>query len=143
MWTSKMSGICAAGTGAFLDSVALKLNIPVEEMADKVNYDSDLEFSSVWRRSGARPPSISSRTAIRSVRLVAGSLSRTGENHYFRRRRTAVPLRRRCGFSGRSRLQPGRCLLSARDYRKQYHHTRISPCHGALGAACLARKYAR
>ena len=47
MWTSKMSGICAAGTGAFLDSVALKLGIPVEEMAEKVNYDSDLEFSSV------------------------------------------------------------------------------------------------
>ncbi|MFZ2653826.1 MAG: 2-hydroxyacyl-CoA dehydratase [Victivallales bacterium] len=47
LWTSKMSGICAAGTGAFLDSVALKLNIPVELMSDKVNYDSDLEFSSV------------------------------------------------------------------------------------------------
>ena len=47
LWTSKMSGICAAGTGAFLDSVALKLGIPVEEMADKVNYDSDVEFSSV------------------------------------------------------------------------------------------------
>lgn len=47
LWTSKMSGICAAGTGAFLDSVAAKLNIPVEQMADKVNYDSDLEFSSV------------------------------------------------------------------------------------------------
>ncbi len=47
LWTSKMSGICAAGTGAFLDSVAVKLNVPVEEMADKVNYDSDLEFSSV------------------------------------------------------------------------------------------------
>lgn len=47
MWVSKMSGICAAGTGAFLDSVAVKLNIPVEDMADKVNYDSDLEFSSV------------------------------------------------------------------------------------------------
>ncbi len=47
LWMSKMSGICAAGTGAFLDSVAAKLNIPVEEMADKVNYDSDLEFSSV------------------------------------------------------------------------------------------------
>ncbi len=47
LWTSKMSGICAAGTGAFLDSVALKLNIPVENMSDKVNYDSDLEFSSV------------------------------------------------------------------------------------------------
>lgn len=47
MWVSKMSGICAAGTGAFLDSVAAKLGIPVEEMADKANYDSDLEFSSV------------------------------------------------------------------------------------------------
>ena len=47
MWTSKMSGICAAGTGAFLDSVAIKLGVPVEEMSDKVNYDSDLEFSSV------------------------------------------------------------------------------------------------
>lgn len=47
LWMSKMSGICAAGTGAFLDSVAVKLNVPVEEMADKVNYDSDLEFSSV------------------------------------------------------------------------------------------------
>lgn len=47
MWYSKMSGICAAGTGAFLDSVSAKLNIPVEEMADRANYDSDLEFSSV------------------------------------------------------------------------------------------------
>lgn len=47
MWTSKMSGICAAGTGAFLDSVALKLGVPVEEMAEKANYDTDLEFSSV------------------------------------------------------------------------------------------------
>lgn len=47
MWNSKMSGICAAGTGAFLDSVANKLDVPVDEMADKANYDSDLEFSSV------------------------------------------------------------------------------------------------
>ncbi len=47
MWLSKMSGICAAGTGSFLDSVAQKLGIPVEEMQDLVNYDSDLEFSSV------------------------------------------------------------------------------------------------
>ncbi len=47
MWTSKMSGICAAGTGAFLDSVAAKLSVPVEDMAEKVNYDSDLEFSSI------------------------------------------------------------------------------------------------
>jgi predicted CoA-substrate-specific enzyme activase len=47
MWNSKMSGICAAGTGAFLDSVALKLNVPVEEMEKQINYDSKLEFSSV------------------------------------------------------------------------------------------------
>ncbi len=47
MWNYKMSGICAAGTGAFLDSVAAKLNVPVEEMADRANYDNDLEFSSV------------------------------------------------------------------------------------------------
>ena len=47
MWNYKMSGICAAGTGAFLDSVAVKLNVPVEEMADRANYDSNLEFSSV------------------------------------------------------------------------------------------------
>lgn len=47
MWMSKMSGICAAGTGAFLDSVAAKLNIPVEEMAERVNYDCDIEVSSV------------------------------------------------------------------------------------------------
>jgi len=47
MWNYKMSGICAAGTGAFLDSVAAKLNVPVEEMADRANFDSDLEFSSV------------------------------------------------------------------------------------------------
>ena len=47
IWVAKMSGICAAGTGAFLDSVAAKLSVPVEEMADRVNYNSTLELSSV------------------------------------------------------------------------------------------------
>lgn len=47
MWLSKMSGICAAGTGAFLDSVAQKLGVATEDMADLANYDSELEFSSV------------------------------------------------------------------------------------------------
>ena len=47
IWVAKMSGICAAGTGAFLDSVAAKLSVPVEELADHVNYDSTLELSSV------------------------------------------------------------------------------------------------
>jgi len=47
MWTSKMSGICAAGTGAFLDAVAAKLNVPVEEMAGHVDYSSKLQVSPV------------------------------------------------------------------------------------------------
>ena len=47
MWLSMMSGVCAAGTGSYLDNVAAKLNIPVEDIASKVNYDSDVEFSSV------------------------------------------------------------------------------------------------
>jgi predicted CoA-substrate-specific enzyme activase len=47
VWVSKMSGICAAGTGAFLDSVAAKLNVPVEQLAQHVNYDSTLQLSSV------------------------------------------------------------------------------------------------
>ena len=47
LWTSMMSGVCAAGTGSYLDSVAAKLGVPIEEVAEKVNYDSDTEFSSV------------------------------------------------------------------------------------------------
>jgi len=47
IWVSKMSGICAAGTGAFLDSVATRLNVPVEQLAQRVNYDSSLQLSSV------------------------------------------------------------------------------------------------
>ena len=47
LWTSMMSGVCAAGTGSFLDSVAAKLGVKIEEVADKVNYDSNTEFSSV------------------------------------------------------------------------------------------------
>ena len=47
IWVSKMSGICAAGTGAFLDSVSARLNVPVEDMAGQANYDSTLHLSSV------------------------------------------------------------------------------------------------
>lgn len=46
-WQSKMSGICAAGTGAFLDNVAGKLGIEVEEMEEIADYNSPLDFSSV------------------------------------------------------------------------------------------------
>ncbi len=47
IWNSKMSGICAAGTGAFLDSVAAKLAIPVDRLDELADLSSDLEFSSV------------------------------------------------------------------------------------------------
>ena len=47
LWTSMMSGVCAAGTGSFLDSVAAKLGVPVEQVSEKVNYESSTEFSSV------------------------------------------------------------------------------------------------
>ena len=47
LWTSMMSGVCAAGTGSFLDSVAQKLGVKIEDVADKVNYESNAEFSSV------------------------------------------------------------------------------------------------
>ena len=47
LWTSMMSGVCAAGTGSFLDSVAQKLGVKIEEVAEHVNYDSKTEFSSV------------------------------------------------------------------------------------------------
>ncbi len=47
LWTSMMSGVCAAGTGSFLDSVAQKLGVRIEDVADRVNYGSKTEFSSV------------------------------------------------------------------------------------------------
>ncbi len=53
IWMSKMSGICAAGTGAFLDTVAARLNVPIERLAEHVNYDSTLQISSVCAVLGA------------------------------------------------------------------------------------------
>jgi predicted CoA-substrate-specific enzyme activase len=53
LWVSKMSGICAAGTGAFLDNVAARLNVPIEQLAERVNYDSSLQLSSVCAVFGA------------------------------------------------------------------------------------------
>lgn len=141
MWTSKMSGICAAGTGAFLDSVALKLNIPIEEMADKVNYDSDLEFSSVC--------AVLSATSINKFKnryplgqIVAGAcraqartiISGVGELLFH--------------YDGDVVFQGGVASNRAVAYylREITGNNIIIPefhrVMGALGAACLARKYA-
>jgi len=47
VWVSRINGVCAAGTGAFLDNVAAKLNVTVDEMTDRCNLASELELSSV------------------------------------------------------------------------------------------------
>lgn len=140
MWTSKMSGICAAGTGAFLDSVALKLNIPVEEMSEKVNYDSELEFSSVC--------AVLSATSINKFKnrfpidqIIAGAcraqartiISGVGEILF--------------NYKGDVVFQGGVASNSAVAYYLREitgNNVVIPEFHrvmGALGAACLARKY--
>ena len=142
MWVSKMSGICAAGTGAFLDSVALKLSIPVEEMADKVVYDSDLEFSSVC--------AVLSATSINKFKnrfplgqIIAGAcraqartiISGVGELLF--------------NYKGDVVFQGGVASNRAVAYYLKEitgNNIVIPEFHrvmGALGAACLARKYSK
>lgn len=141
MWTSKMSGICAAGTGAFLDSVAAKLNVPVEQMAEKVDYDSDLEFSSIC--------AVLSATSINKFKnrfplgqIIAGAcraqartiISGVGELLF--------------NYKGDIVFQGG--VASNRAVAHYLHEITnnnviIPEYHrvmGALGAACLARQYA-
>ena len=141
MWNSKMSGICAAGTGAFLDSVALKLNIPVEEIADKVDYDSELEFSSVC--------AVLSATSINKFKnrypigqIIAGAcraqartiISGVGELLF--------------NYKGDIVFQGGVASNRAVAHylREITSNNILIPKHhrvmGAVGAACLARQYA-
>lgn len=140
MWNSKMSGICAAGTGAFLDSVAVKLNIPVEQMAEKANYDSKLEFSSVC--------AVLSATSINKFKnrfplgeIIGGACraqARTimsGVGEIF------------AGYDGDIIFQGGVAYNRAVAYylREITGNNIIIPefrgVMGALGAACLARKH--
>jgi len=140
MWISKMSGVCAAGTGAFLDSVAAKLGLPVEEMAGKVNYDSALEFSSVC--------AVLSATSVNKFKnrypigdIIAGAcraqartiMSGVGEIFH--------------GYRGDILFQGGVAANPAVAYylRQVTGNNIIIPefhrVMGALGAACLAREY--
>ncbi|MBO5763235.1 MAG: 2-hydroxyacyl-CoA dehydratase [Lentisphaeria bacterium] len=140
MWNYKMSGICAAGTGAFLDSVALKLGVPVEEMADRANYDSTLEFSSVC--------AVLSATSINKFKnrfplgeIIGGACraqARTimsGVGELF------------LGYKGDIIFQGGVAYNRAvAYYLKQItgNNIIIPEFHsvmGALGAACLAREF--
>ncbi len=140
MWNSKMSGICAAGTGAFLDSVAAKLNVPVEEMSDRADYGTSLEFSSVC--------AVLSATSINKFKnrfplgeIIAGACraqARTimsGVGEIFQ------------SYKGDIIFQGGVAYNRA----VAYYLEQITGCNiiipefhsvmGALGAACLARKF--
>ena len=143
MWTSMMSGVCAAGTGSYLDSVAAKLGVPVEEVSDKVNYDSTTEFSS-----------------------VCAVLSATSINKFKNRIPLGDLLAGACKAQARTILNsvgqlllhhPGRRILfqggvasnaAVAHYLRELTGSEITiPEHhqvmGALGAACLAREYDR
>ena len=140
MWNYKMSGICAAGTGAFLDSVAAKLDVPIDKMADKVNYDSNLEFSSVC--------AVLSATSINKFKnrfplgdIIGGACraqARTimsGVGELF------------LGYKGDIVFQGGVAYNRAVAYYLQEitgNKIVIPEFHsvmGALGAACLARQF--
>ena len=126
LWTSMMSGVCAAGTGSYLDSVAAKLGVPVEEIAGKVNYDSTTEFSS-----------------------VCAVLSATSINKFKNRIPIGDLLAGACRAQARTILNSvGQLLLHhpERNEDKTPGGDIVIPEHhkvmGALGAACLARDYA-
>ena len=141
LWTSMMSGVCAAGTGSYLDSVAAKLGVPVEEVADKVNYKSDTEFSS-----------------------VCAVLSATSINKFKNRIPLGDVLAGACKAQARTILnsvgqlllhRPGRRILfqggvasngAVAHYLRELTGSEIvipkfHQVMGALGAACLARQF--
>ena len=141
MWVSMMSGVCAAGTGSYLDSVAAKLGIPVEEISSHVNYASEQEFSS-----------------------VCAVLSATSINKFKNRIPMGDLLAGACRAQARTILnsvgqlllhQPGHKILfqggvasnkAVAHYLAEITNSEIViPEHhkvmGALGAACLARQY--
>ncbi len=141
MWTSMMSGVCAAGTGSYLDSVAAKLGIPVEEVADKVNYDSDAEFSSVC--------AVLSATSINKFknRIPLGDLLAGACRAQARTILNSVgqlllhDTNRKILFQGgvasnRAVAHFLREITGAEIVVPEYHQVM-----GALGAACLAREF--
>ncbi len=141
MWLSMMSGVCAAGTGSYLDNVAAKLNIPVEEIASKVNYNADIEFSSVC--------AVLSATSINKFknRIPVGDLLAG-----------ACRAQARAILNGVGQLllhHPGRKIQfqggvaangAVAEFMRQITGSEIiipeyHKVMGALGAACLARQF--
>lgn len=142
LWTSMMSGVCAAGTGSYLDSVAAKLGVPVEEIAGKVNYESTTEFSSVC--------AVLSATSINKFKnripigdLLAGAcraqartiLNSVGQLLLHRPGRRILF---QGGVASNGAVAHYLRELTGSDIVIPEHHQVM----GALGAACLARDYA-
>lgn len=142
LWTSMMSGVCAAGTGSYLDSVAAKLGVPVEEIAGKVNYNSTTEFSSVC--------AVLSATSINKFKnripigdLLAGAcraqartiLNSVGQLLLHRPGRRILF---QGGVASNGAVAHYLRELTGSDIVIPEHHQVM----GALGAACLARDYA-
>ena len=142
LWTSMMSGVCAAGTGSYLDSVAVKLGVPVEGIAGKVNYDSTTEFSSVC--------AVLSATSINKFKnripigdLLAGAcraqartiLNSVGQLLLHRPGRRILF---QGGVASNGAVAHYLRELTGSDIVIPEHHQVM----GALGAACLAREYA-
>ena len=134
LWTSMMSGVCAAGTGSYLDSVAAKLGVPVEEISEKVNYDSDTEFSSVC--------AVLSATSINKFknRIPLGDLLAGAYDPEQRRAAASEPSGAQDPLPGRRCVQRGRCALPARADRQRDHNPRVPPGDGgARGGLPCAR----
>ena len=142
LWTSMMSGVCAAGTGSYLDSVAVKLGVPVEEIAGKVNYDSTTAFSSVCAvLSAAAINKFQNRIPIGD--LLAGAcraqartiLNSVGQLLLHRPGRRILF---QGGVASNGAVAHYLRELTGSDIVIPEHHQVM----GALGAACLAREYA-
>ncbi len=140
MWMSKMSGICAAGTGAYLDSVAAKLNIAIEKMADHCNYDSDLEVSSICAvLSATSVNKFKNRYPLGDVIAAASrAQARTimsGVGEIFLDYRGDIIFQGGVAYN-RAVAYYLHDITGNKVITPEFHHVM-----GALGAACLAREY--
>ncbi|MCR4576032.1 MAG: 2-hydroxyacyl-CoA dehydratase [Lentisphaeria bacterium] len=141
MWLSMMSGVCAAGTGSYLDSVAAKLGVPVEDISNRVNYDADIEFSSVC--------AVLSATSINKFKnripmgdLLAGACraqARTILNGVGQLllHQTGKKILFQGGVAANAAVAHYLREITGSDIVISEHHKVM----GALGAACLARQF--
>ena len=133
IWVSKMSGICAAGTGAFLDSVAAK----TERARRTVGRARELRFAApafVGLRRVERHLGQQVQESLSSGRRDCGRLPRPGQNDRLGRGRPVSRLRRTDRFPGRRGLESRRRPLPASDHRQPHPHPGTEPGDGSAGS---------